>query len=72
MSDILADLRHILEEDELDLNKKITDFSNWDSLTRLSLIAYLEENHKIIIDNSKFEEFNNLSEFIEYVNYSKK
>jgi acyl carrier protein len=67
MNKLSEDLKNILEVEELDLEIGLLDYDSWDSLTRLSIIALLEDEYGIRLKANQFESFENLGEFIDYV-----
>lgn len=70
--ELLNKLKEILEVDELDLSLSFQDFDEWDSLTSLSLIAMIDSDYKITINNKLIESFDSVSAFCDYIiNYEK-
>jgi acyl carrier protein len=45
-----------IEEVEVKLEDNLADFDSWDSISRLSLIALLDENFEVEIADAEFEE----------------
>ena len=45
MEELKNKLAEILEVDELDVNKRFTDYDEWDSLTGLSILAMLDSDY---------------------------
>ncbi|MDY4789565.1 MAG: acyl carrier protein [Bacteroidales bacterium] len=43
-----------IEDRNLELNDKFRDYDEWDSLAYLSLIAGLDEEFEILIENNQF------------------
>ena len=50
-------LNESLEIDDANLDKKLEDYDNWDSLTRLSLIALIDEHFEIQFSDDEFNDF---------------
>jgi acyl carrier protein len=67
MEELIEKLADILEVDELDINKKFTDYDVWDSLASLSLIALLDSDYNITMRNKEVMAFNSIKEFCEAV-----
>lgn len=69
---LLNNLKEILEVDDLDLGLNFQDFDEWDSLTSLSLIAMVDSDYKITINNKLIESFENVAAFGDYIkNYER-
>ena len=45
-----------VEDVEVKLDDNLADFDSWDSISRLSLIALLDENFEVEIADAEFEE----------------
>ena len=45
-----------IEEVEVKLEDNLADFDSWDSISRLSLIALLDENFEVEVADAEFEE----------------
>jgi len=43
-----------IEDQELEMNDKFRDYDEWDSLTHLSLIAMLDEEYDVQIEDDEF------------------
>lgn len=67
MEELIAKLADILEVDKLDIEKKFTDYDEWDSLAGLSLIAMLDSDYSITMRNKDVMAFNSIKEFCEAV-----
>lgn len=67
MNELLEKLAEILEVDELDVNKKFTDYEEWDSLCSLSIIAMLDSDYHMTMKNKDILEFNSIKDFCEAV-----
>ena len=68
MEALITKLSEILEVESLDLNSKFSDMAEWDSLTRLTLLAMLDSDYNINFTDADLIKFNNIKEFCEYVN----
>lgn len=44
-----ASLAEILEVDSVGINDELESFDAWDSLTILSIIAYCDDEHKVVL-----------------------
>ena len=67
MNELLEKLAEILEVDEVDVNKKFTDYEEWDSLCGLSVIAMLDSDYNMTMKNKDIIEFNSIKDFCEAV-----
>ena len=45
-----------VEDVEVKLEDRLEDFDSWDSISRLSLIALLDENFEVEVADAEFEE----------------
>ena len=45
MEELIEKLAEILEVEEIDVTKKLTDFDEWDSLAALSILAMLDSDY---------------------------
>ncbi|TNE80904.1 MAG: acyl carrier protein [Bacteroidetes bacterium] len=59
-------LKEILEitDRELSANDKFKEYSEWDSLANLSVIAMIDEEFGVVIDNSEFKNIQTLGELM--------
>lgn len=67
MEELIQKLADILEVDELDINKKFTDYEEWDSLAGLSLIALLDEDYNMTMKTKEILAFKSIKDFCEAV-----
>ena len=67
MEELLEKLADILEVEEVDVNKKFTDYEDWDSLCGLSVIAMLDSDYKMTMKNKDILEFKTIKDFCEAV-----
>ena len=67
MEVLITKLSEILEVESLELNSKFSDMAEWDSLTRLTLLAMLDSDYNINLTDADLIKFNNIKEFCEYV-----
>lgn len=67
MKNLIEQLAEILEVDELDTNKKFTDYDEWDSLASLSVIALLDSDYNRAITTKEILAYNSIKEFCEDV-----
>lgn len=67
-------LREALEmEDraEVNLSDNFRDYENWDSLNRLNLIAMLDDEYGVQIENEEFENLKTVGDLLEVVKNNK-
>lgn len=55
------------DDDQLNLTDTFRDYDEWDSLSRLSLIAMLDEEFSVEIENDDFEKIKTLGDLIKEV-----
>ena len=67
MEKLLTELCEILEVDIVPLESRFEDLADWDSLNALSVIALLDSNYNLRMDGAGLQNFENISEFIQYV-----
>ena len=67
MVELLEKLAEILEVDAVDVNKKFTDYEEWDSLCSLSVIAMLDSDYGISMKNKEILEFASIGDFCKVV-----
>ena len=61
-----------LEDDFLvDMKDEFRDYDNWDSLTKLSLIAAIDESFEITIENKQFEKLISIQDLYDFIIKSK-
>jgi len=56
-----------IEDRDLQLSDNFRDFEEWDSLANLSLVAMLDDEFGVVIDNQKFKQMNTLQEVFEEI-----
>lgn len=67
MEKLLEKIADILEVDEVDVNKKFSDYEEWDSLASLSLLAILDSDYHMAMKNKDILSFKSIKEFCEAV-----
>lgn len=67
MEELLEKLADILEVEEVDVNKKFTDYEEWDSLCGLSVIAMLDSDYNMTMKNKEILEFATVGDFCKAV-----
>ena len=67
MEELLEKLAEILEVDSVDVNKKFTDYEEWDSLCGLSIIALLDSDYNMSMKNKEILEFPTIGDFCKAV-----
>ena len=61
-----------LDDDFLvDMKDEFRDYDNWDSLTKLSLIAAIDESFEITIENKQFEKLISIQDLYDFIIKSK-
>ena len=68
----LARLSKILEVRKVKEKDKFNSFSEWDSLTALSVIALVNEMFKITISGEDINKFKNVGKLISFIKKEKK
>jgi len=53
-----------MEDQEVTLNDNFRDFEEWDSLSRLSLIAMLDEEYGVQIEEGEFEKLETVGDIL--------
>jgi acyl carrier protein len=56
-----------IEDREVQLKDKFKDYDEWDSLANLSLVAMLDDEFGVVIDNQKFKNMQTLQELYEEI-----
>lgn len=56
-----------LEDENLTFNDVLADFDEWDSMTRLSLIALLDEHFEIQVSDAEFDNIETIQNLFEVV-----
>ena len=56
-----------IEEKEIQLSDKFKDYDEWDSLANLSMVAMLDDEFGVVIDNQKFKNMQTLQEILDEV-----
>ena len=54
-----------VEDRELALEDNFRDYPEWDSLANLSVIAMIDDDYGVVIDNNEFKKMNTLGELLE-------
>jgi acyl carrier protein len=57
-----------LEDANLTFDDVLADFDEWDSMTRLSLIALLDEHFEVQISDAEFDSIETVQNLFEVVN----
>lgn len=63
MDELLKKIADLLEVDTVDASKKFKDYEEWDSFTRLSVLAMLDNQYHIQMSYKELEEFESISAF---------
>ncbi len=56
-----------MEGQQINLEDNFRDYDNWDSLANLSVIAMLDEEFGVLIENKDFKNINTVGELISEV-----
>ena len=72
MNKLIAELCDILEVAVLPLDERFEDLTQWDSLNALSVIALLDSNYGIQMEEVSLRRFASIKEFVQYVLDSRK
>ena len=67
MEKLTSKLSEIFEVENIDTNLRFSDLEEWDSLTRLTMLAMLDSDYKINLTDSDLIKFENIKEFCDYV-----
>ena len=65
---LLKTLNEALEIETVNLDENLEDYDNWDSLTRLSLIALIDEHFEIQFSDKEFNEFKTGNDIQSFIN----
>lgn len=72
MEKLIAELCDILEVAELPEDERFEDLAQWDSLNALSVIALLDSNYGIQMEEAELRGFTSIKEFLQHVLASRK
>ena len=67
MEKLTSKLSEIFEVENIDFNLKFSELEEWDSLTRLTLLAMLDSDYNINLTDADLIKFQNIKEFYDYV-----
>jgi acyl carrier protein len=67
MEELIEKLKEILEVETLDLDLKFEDCEEWDSLSSLSIIAILDSDYGITINNKEIINYPTIKDFCNFV-----
>jgi acyl carrier protein len=67
MANLVERIKEIFEVESLDLNLKLTDFEEWDSLSVLSVLALLDSDYGMNMNKKEIENFPSIEAFVEYI-----
>lgn len=56
-----------IEDREVHLSDNFKDYDEWDSLTQLSLIAFLDEDYEVELNNDELSKLFTVSDLVEKV-----
>lgn len=63
MEELLKRIADLLEVDSVDASKKFMDYEEWDSFTRLSVLAMLDSQYHVQMSYKELEEFESIGAF---------
>ena len=63
----IAEAFEVDSSDEIKMNQEFRQHDNWDSLTKLSLIAALDEEFDVIIEDKEFENLHTFEDLFEHI-----
>lgn len=63
MEELLKKLAEILEVDAVDINKKFTDYDEWDSLAALTILAMLDSDYHKTMKASDIRGYESIDAF---------
>ena len=72
MEKLKEKLSEIFELDAMDPNLRFTDLDEWDSLSRLSILAMLDSDYNMAMTNADLITFETIQDFCDYVIKNKK
>ena len=64
------EIAEILEVDSIEMNQKLESFECWDSLTILSIIAFVDENFKVTLSAQDIIDSGTIGGLKELINMS--
>lgn len=56
-----------LEEENVNFNDVLADFDTWDSMSRLSLIALLDEHFEVEVSDAEFDDIDTVEELFQLI-----
>lgn len=63
MEELLEKLAEILEVDAVDVNRKFTDYDEWDSLAALTILAMLDSDYHKSMKASDIRTYDSIEAF---------
>ena len=63
MEELLSKIADLLKVDSIDPQKKFKDYEEWDSFTRLSVLAMLDSDYKVQMTYEQLEAFDTSGDF---------
>lgn len=67
MKELLEKLQVVFEVDSIDTSLKFEDYDEWDSLSSLSIIAFLDSDYGLNMTNKEITAFASIEDFCKYV-----
>jgi len=56
-----------IEDEQVEMDDVMSDFDTWDSMSRLSLIALLDEHFEVEVSDDEFENMNTVQDLYDQV-----
>lgn len=63
MDELLTKIADLLEVEAIDPQKQFKDYEEWDSFTRLSVLAMLDADYHVQMTYQQLEEFPTIADF---------
>lgn len=67
MEELLNKIAELLEVDSIDPQKQFKDYEEWDSFTRLSVLAMLDKDYKVQMTYEQLEAFPTIGDFCKQI-----
>ncbi len=67
MEELLNKIAELLEVDSIDPQKQFKDYEEWDSFTRLSVLAMLDKDYKVQMTYEQLEAFPTVGDFCKQI-----
>ena len=67
----MDNMMEILENDEITLDDEFRNLEEWDSLSYLSTIAMIDDEHELVIPREDFSNLKTLRDILKYIKKDK-